>query len=824
MTEAMRTVVAAMGAIMAIAAGAGGESVWSEVPVHCGAPAGLVEAGTQAFLQVKANADADARNWFLLDWQDKKVASGECSAGKRIELGILPVGHYRLTMCGDGVSNTTSLCVLEPLGRKLPANSPYAIMTAIPCVVDNSYGKLPWGDPYALTVRQLDGLGFSNVREIIKWEEIEPARDCWKGYAGKWKKAFDLLAGHGVSVNPFIESAPDWTRDGDFLPRDLMALYRFCERLAREQKREMSVFEFWNEQDAAIRSQHGAWEYAAAAKAAALGIKAGNRDCAFIPGAVALGPDCPYCSSCYASDLLDYCDAVNFHCYVPVKDIPGSVDGIRRLLGRLGKDRAIWLTEFNTNQEGLGEAKSLRKGCLSHSWAQERIVAELVVKSQIAVGMEGVDRNYYFILPCLNERSGAKEWGLTHRDGTVKLAYAVLATFIREVGEAKLLGLLFDDGKIRSYLYEFPDGTQTLVCWAVSQVEKRGNDLKSVPEVSGEYSLPAEGRYVCVDACGAKRPISGSLAVNRFPQYVRGLKGLSPIRRARPPEPFGAPPAGADEDRTIVLQPVLDNPTSNVGNCRSELEFTGQPLGMTIDVWNFEGRPKKGSVFVRGATGLDVPGEVEVPAFGKVSLHARLAVDGAQGEIVIGGCFDGKKTSRAVLPYRNYAKMLNGLDGVELAEFSDPSKWVRNAGADVYRVDYDETEKAVRFDCQWKRGRDRHGHWLYPYVKLNPSVAADVKDWEIVEFEIKATSDKMENDYLHCGLYFGLSDATLKYMTLQPPTGVWEKRYVIVPESIRTLSGRSVVDLRLGCGPVADKVTCWVRNVKIHKRKRQRND
>ena len=160
---------------------------------------------------------------------------------------------------------------------RLPDDSPYAIMTALPCVAPASRFDVPWpgGDLLRRDADLLAVLGIPNAREIYLWPSMQPSRDSKPTQPKSFRYAFDLMHARGVKLMPFFEHAPAWTKGDDVLslmPRDLVQLYRYCETIAREDRGRICAWEFWNEPDTSTRSHEGTWEYAACLKAAVRGI------------------------------------------------------------------------------------------------------------------------------------------------------------------------------------------------------------------------------------------------------------------------------------------------------------------------------------------------------------------------------------------------------------------------------------------------------------------------------------------------------------------------------------------------------------------------
>ena len=792
--------------------------------VVCDSPAGVVRPSDRPVLRLKKGFKTEGLAWSLADWRDRPVASGVWPADGVLTLGPLPAGYYDLVpRYADGTDiRKTTLAVVADADEKLPKDSFFAIMTALSCVAHRHYGDTPWfdGDWARVNADLLAVLGIPNAREIVYWPANQPKRDATPRFSKSERHAHDLLSARGIGIDPFFEKAPAWAGVGKDmkLARDLKAIYDYSKWAVADLGDRASSWEYWNEEDLHGYSPESAWDYASTLKAAYLGMKAANPRMPVLHGAFCQTPFTAYNRLLYANDATRYSDIVNYHSYSPLQDIPGLVRGVRRLMAEAGvPDRAIWFTELNTNQEGNSTEESVRRGMKAHSSDQEKVVVEHAAKAEIAMMMAGVARTFYFILPGLNERNGAKDWGLTRRDGTVKPAYAALATLVRRVGTARLDGEVKVGEGLKAYLFTHADGRQTLVCWAVSNMELSGGEIKPHPLCERVLTLPGnpQGELAVYDACGhrSKHDAAKPLTVCRYATYVTGLRGL---KADVPPVPAGKVDIhsfAADEDPAVVV--MLDNHPDDfsLGANKTLAEMNCPSGRVTVTVWNLDDRAKTGSLAVSGGTFVGLPGEIALPAWGKAAFDVRLVPDrlpagGTVMRVTVGGVFDGRKITRLVMPVRATAELMAEARIVEPA-IADLSHWKRNDSAKTQRIVWDEGERAIRMDFAWDPS---HGdRWFYPRYELQlPAEACNGA--LVVEYEARMKQDKVENDVNFSHVMIVRKGEPLEYCNVMPAARSWEKRRISVPE------GRfdGIAALQFGCGPKGFAATFWIRNVRVY--------
>ena len=125
------------------------------------------------------------------------------------------------------------------------------------------------------------------------------------------------------------------------------------------------------------------------------------------------------------------------------------------------------------------------------------------------------------------------------------LAYAAMSAMTRELGDARLAGALRAGKGLRAYLFDHPDGSQTVAFWSESPVDSATSGSALV-EASPDFArtvrlrLPsAGGAFRLSDLCGSVSSAvpdgegTLALAATRFPAYVSGLRGLRAAEPAR---------------------------------------------------------------------------------------------------------------------------------------------------------------------------------------------------------------------------------------------------------------------------------------------------
>lgn len=794
--------------------------------VHAAAPGAVFIAGEAP--QFTIESPAPGLRYSVRDWKNKPILEGEWPENGAAPLILPPFheGYYFLSLSAPGVTfeKTRSFAVVvDPAKRIHTFDTFFATDTAQSWLAGNAMNNERFsGNGFELVSDLVRLAGFTHVRERMSWNDVNPTPDQYNW--GVYMTNADLLHDRGVRVSGMYHDAPQWAKThSPKLPDDLLATYEFARKLAQTFKGKMGDWEFWNEQDIGFAPEPG-WDYVAALKAAYLGFKAGDPDLPVLAGAVCRQDRNTYDEVCYANDQALYTDGMNFHTYAALSDYPHNFAELRDFMRKQNiADRAIWVTECGTDLEKMCEETSFLREYGAHSPAQEMIVAEFYPKSQILLMMEGVARNYFFVFPPYSERGGVKDWGIMRRDATVKPGFAAFSTMTSLLNRAKLLGEIKVDPKLRVFLFEQPDGSQTVAFWTISNLDTADISAKVVYDGEREAAFTltaADGNYRVTDMMGQTRTVTAEggklpLQSTRYIAYVEGLKNL---KADVAPVPAGKilPPDDGGIDRTVIVKTVLDPADFQIGGLKSIAEMPNATGKMKLQIWNLDAKTKRGTLDVKGGTLEGVPAEIELPAFGKaeydVVFHPEFAPGRVKSVLEIVGVFDGKRSSKYHMPLFFDSQLTANTEEVAV-DISDPARWRKNSSAETSSITFDEQEQAIRFDGEWARGVDM---WMYPELVLDLP-AESMRGAVMVTFDIKAEQNKVENDFKYVYLMLVDSDTPERGNTemapFQPPSAQWETRRCRLADVKMPLE--SVKMIRLGANPNGNKLTYWVKNLKI---------
>ena len=657
-------------------------------------------------------------------------------------------------------------------------------------------------DTYRYVVDQAARIGVRHLRERLKWEDVSPKPSIWE--PGRYLENAELLRQRGIAVSGMFHDAPAYALPDKKLPRDLAATFLFCKRLSETFGSRMEMWEFWNEEDIGFTNE-GAWEYAAAFKAASIGFRAGGFKGIVAPGALCRSDRGAYEVTLYRNGCADYADVMNFHVYSPPSAYGKVLGELRRFMSGFGiGDRAVVVTECGTNQDGDCDKDGVMPGLKRHSPSQEAVQEEFVVKSQILMRMEGVAKNYFFAFGAYNERNGKKDWGIMRRDGTMKPAAAALGRLIAEVGNGVLAGEVeTSDPKVRAFRFDMPDGKVKIAYWRRTEIDDGKDVVRMWPwsdmGTDAYIRLEDGGRF---DVCAKRRAQYACLpskAKVKIPPCDIGRIGAMP------------PPG---EDRFVVFRADFDKRGYALGGNKSTLEMKGGSIGLTLEVWNLGDEEKNGSISFDGrgkVFGLPA-GEVSIPPCGKASFPLRYEISGETDPVVsFSGEFNGQMTTPFVVPVFSEAKYLAECDVVECAA-SKKGRWSLNSSASSSDCSWDDAEKAVMFSFRWPH--DKNGMWFFPRYRLDlPREAMDGA--MLLAFRVKSRQDKVENDYKSARIYLKGRGGSRQYMC-SAPTHDWETKYIEIPEDARKMG---VTAIEFGGHPKGHSVDFWIKDVRIFRRK-----
>ena len=415
-----------------------------------------------------------------------------------LKAGKLPPGYYMISLnSGKGkIQGRRSFTVVrDPKGHTPNPESPSALRPALfwlARVEQNVVRFSPEGVDLLIEILRRSGVG--SIRERLLWKEVQPSKDAeinWKHY----KRNADKLKSYGSNILGLTHDSPAWAQykeERGNLPDNLLDLYRFTKALASDFKGRMSAWEFWNEPDHPAHHETP-WDLAAAQKAASLGFRAGDPELALLQGSFCMFPLGNYVSIYMKNGTKDYFDIFNYHAYRALSRYPEIMTEIRDFLCKNGMaEIPVYLTEAGTNAEGDSAAKSSRRGQAETTEAQDRLLAEFIVKSPILFLANGVMRSYFFVFPPYHERNGAKDWGMLRRDYSAKPQVAAFSTLLWELDRAEYLGEYDLGAGRRAFLFQQPDGSQTLVAWLESILDREKHDaaVTDASVADTTFSLP----------------------------------------------------------------------------------------------------------------------------------------------------------------------------------------------------------------------------------------------------------------------------------------------------------------------------------------------
>lgn len=776
--------------------------------------------------------------WRLVDWLggDTGIA-GKFTSDGSTSLPPLKAGYYRLEMAADEPPPNrllASIAVVEHLDAEaLRPQTPFAIDTALSWIARPGSFFCPWngGDTFTTIADLIQLCGFRHVRERLKWGGVQPVAESSPDW-GRYMTNATLFKDRGIGVSGMFHDAPAWagSAGSESLPSDLGALYAFCSNAVVAFGNRMDDWEFWNEEDIHF-AKEPVWEYVAAMKAAYLGIKAACPQMPVLNGALCQKPwSSKYNDIFFENDASRYFDVFNYHTYVRLSNYPALFSALRDQIQRGGAgNKPIWITEFGTNAEGNSSSEGVKKGMMAHSPAQELVHAEVYSKSLIALMMEGIERAYFFVFPPFNERRGYKDWGVMRRDGTVKPIFSAMATAIRVLDGAKLCGKLDAPEEIRAYLFKKSNGMQTIAFWSESPLDTEiSGEVAPAPDFTKEWILHlpeanVDESYRLVDMCGVVSSVNrdktdGSLVLRatRFPSYVSNIQGLvakiPPFAKEHTDKNDNGDSA-ANADLAIVLRPSLNQEDFVLSDGKSLAVLKGNIGHFTLDVWNFANSEKSGIITATGAivTGLpDEPFMIAPFSCRTFSCSLSPASDATYAKLVLGGTFDNRTITRAVIPLFFEESFLSKCERHPI-DWRNPARWIQNTCADEEHISLDDSENAIRIDSSWNNIGD---HWTYPVMKLNlphESLAGAKR----ISFEVKSIQDKVENDFKTAKFMIMAEDGKPDiYLDYTPPTVDWELRFVDIPDGFDFSNAQNI---RIGANPLGSRCTIWFRNLEILK-------
>lgn len=725
----------------------------------------------------------------VVNWKGEKVAKGKWPKNNTLTLSSLPPGHYQLKT----ESGNCSFAVLPQPATPAPETL-FALDTHISWTgLDNSRAGYPGEAGFQLITELARRTGASHIRDRISWGPTNPARGTFR-FQGDFNPASAAAQAKGLKVLSVYHDSPKWTDGGSRkMAKDLRAIYDYNYQLAKHFRGKIDNWEFWNEPDSRGFCDVSAWDFASAAKAASLGLKAGNPEITI--------HSAPYCTdtrffhSALLSDLPQYFDVFGFHSYASADTFPPLMSAIRRSLHETGAPATmpIWFTEVGTYVEKDATQPGLRPGLREHSYQQELCIAREIPKSLTALQQLGVARIFWFNLMPVNERGGKKSFGLLRRDYTIKASYTAFANLNFQLGQARLEGAMNEPG-VHALLYRQPDNSQSLIAWS-----KQGKKQFTIPGWNAKTAL--------VDLFGTPVPLKGpALLLDENPVYIHHLANLSPATPAHPAGTPGAAPSSSDQ--TIVMKASFPE-SAPLPIRRNFLSCSRKPFPVKLELYNFSSSEKAGHVTLSGAVADCSRIEVKIPANGKTEVLFQVtpvpAPASVQGELEFFGRFNGRDISRLVVPFLLTEEIDKTCPTRPIRGMDSAQNWKISSSGKMTISDV-PAERAVKFTVTFPEKVDQ---WAYPVYTLKLPQES-LKGASGLLFEVKQlTPGKIKFARINTR-WPGLWRLTGEEFAF--PESEWQTRQIFfAPE----FPADKIRQLEVGFNPAGKTFSWMIRNVRL---------
>ncbi len=778
------------------------------------APGTVFLQGEALKFQLKSFA-ARPKRWTLKNWKKETIRQGNWS-GSELVLDTLPNGYYMLEL--DGFTGCRSFAVV-PDPEKRPANPElYFAMDSAQSWLARPFPNNPRlvANAYEVVSEVARRAGLRMVRERLHWNEhTEPVPGTldWQQYM----RNAEYLAKRNLAISGVYHNAPGWAKKDEnaMLPNDLIATYHFAKATAEAFRGKMKTWEFWNEQDSHGFTMEGAWDYAAALKAAYLGFKAGNPELSVAIGGYTGTDNFAYADAAMKSGIGGYFDIFNIHTYDPIRDYPEIMRTIRAHMKRFHIEHLpIWFTEHGTRVEGFGQLENWVPETMMHSPDQEMLLAEFIPKAMLTLQHLGVSRDFFFVLPPYNEFNGKKDWGMMRRDFTVKPGFAAFATLVDQLGWAKPEGEVKLDDGLKGYLYRQQDGSRSLVFWSSSPVDTGDGSetLSATDPLKRNFKLPGTRRKLKgVDLFGTPLEFdSMEVTATRFPVILNHVTDLKISVPARLP---GGQKTVLETgiDKTVIFRTELSDDFETFLS-RDCVNVRKPDAKFKLQIWNLSSHPKTGFIEVAGGTFAGVPPEIKLPPFGKEELELSVTPQwkNAQGEIRINGRFNNNKATPLVIPVIDMKALLSVGNVLKMPRMIQPENWRKNSAGDM-TIFHDPAEKSIVFHTRFAPGtKDR---WSYPEFLLQLPQESQENVLGIA-FEVKV-SDAANVQQMAMMAVKGIQKETGEYsiFKIASPNEKWESRFI--PYLIPHLKPKSVRQIRIGINALSDDITISLRNIRF---------
>lgn len=716
----------------------------------------------------------------------KKVQTGVVKPGKNV-LPKLPCGYYFLSLQAAGweYCHSRNFCVVPdrvalPTGKESPYGMDLQIDAISPYFLWLFNEAYP-GSKNEKIINATARAGFRNVRIASNYKNDSPYE------REKLIVSRDLKE---VGVSPTHTSVPCGGST-----KDLFAVFQLGKTLARDFGNINGYTEFWNEPEAFGKPT--AWNYAAAAKAFYLGIRAEHSNTKVLTASF-LSP--AYSDTALKSGLSEFFDAFTIHVYDPIEAYADKIRRYRKVLTKHGLEKcAIHITECNSYSEGISFIPGYYcQGVKFQTFEQEMNKADFLIKSQLSMQENGIAAVHSFALPILHEYEGKKDWGLVREDFSARPGLAAFSVLNALLAPAEYQGAYTPAPDVKGFLFQHTDGSQTLAYWWEGTGKQPST--MTLRQKNGSYCFrDLLGTPVVVNVKNGKLqlPLSNRTA------YISGLKGLKPLS---PALGLGERVYHTDQyDRSVIINLITKEGIKIAPN--PMLAYPTKPQAkLEVQVWNMSEETKKGTVILQGAVKTVTSPELVLKPLSveKFILDVEFALPAGEVfyDLTASGNFGEKPVSPAVIPI--CFPEATELRAISFAGTEKAENW-RVGAAGPMRIINDAMENAVSFEATVPHPMN---NWIYPRFDFPKGTLRGAIGFE---FEMWVDEETIEKGYQFPQMYFNAFN-----MDYVPPSKTgWQTMRVYFTGIVS--DPEEVTDIGIGFNTlnIGKLVVFKIRNMKI---------
>lgn len=387
---------------------------------------------------------------------------------------------------------------------------------------DSPFGANAEGVPSGMEA--FSKIGIKWIRAHLPWYELEPDKGNFRWDLEYFDKYIEAAKKNNIKILGLLNGTPPWTSSApaDSIsstivlssPKDLKDYENYVYQVVNRYKGSVKYWEIWNEPDICPIGQGDLKEFVALMKVAWTTIKKID------PQAKVLSPGLNGLFSNFLDGILrngggEYFDIYSDHAYLYEQDLKDRLDQIRKIMGKYGYNKPIWITEqaynckvVDTGDKETDEAKYKRLS---------QVQAESLIKMYISPLEYGVEKVFWYRVGqdtsiYAHENLGlCYEWA-NYKD--LKPAGAAYHTLVKEISSSIYYTYIPFGINTRCYVFMRMD-KPILVLWSEETEDIDINTGNTTVEV--------------VDIYGSRRKINTDkgmlrIKITKTPMYIEGVK------------------------------------------------------------------------------------------------------------------------------------------------------------------------------------------------------------------------------------------------------------------------------------------------------------